>query len=42
VGILVGDAGDPELAGRATAAEWALASTDEVERFLDGLARERE
>jgi trehalose 6-phosphate phosphatase len=42
VGILVGDAGDPELAGRTTAAAWALASTDEVERFLDGLAKERE
>lgn len=40
VGILVGDAGDPELAGRSTAASYVLASTAEVERFLDGLARE--
>jgi trehalose 6-phosphate phosphatase len=41
VGILVGDPSDPELAGRPTAAGYALSSTDEVERFLDGLARER-
>jgi trehalose 6-phosphate phosphatase len=40
VGILVGDADDPERSGRGTAADYALASTQEVERFVDGLARE--
>ncbi len=40
VGILVGDAADPELAGRGTAADYLLASPKEVERFLEGLARE--
>ena len=40
VGILVGDAADPELAGRGTAADYLLASPKEVERFLGGLARE--
>ncbi|HEY1277844.1 MAG TPA: trehalose-phosphatase [Thermoleophilaceae bacterium] len=40
IGVLVGDASDPELAGRTTAADYVLASTDEVERFLHGLARE--
>jgi trehalose 6-phosphate phosphatase len=40
VGIFVGDAADPELAGRSTAADYILSSTAEVERFLDGLARE--
>ena len=39
VGILVGRPDDPEMAGRTTAAEFALASVDEVERFLTTLAR---
>jgi trehalose 6-phosphate phosphatase len=39
IGILVADPADPEIAGRTTAAEYVLASTDEVERFLDALAR---
>jgi trehalose 6-phosphate phosphatase len=34
VGIFVGDAEDPEVAGRTTAADFRLASPDEVERFL--------
>lgn len=34
VGILVGSADDPEMAGRTTAAEFVLGSVDEVERFL--------
>jgi trehalose 6-phosphate phosphatase len=41
VGILVGDADDPELAGRSTAAAFRLRSCDEVERFLLALAREQ-
>jgi trehalose 6-phosphate phosphatase len=40
IGIFVGDADDPELGGRGTAAAFALESPREVERFLDGLARE--
>jgi trehalose 6-phosphate phosphatase len=40
VGILVGDAGDPELSARSTAAAFRLRSPEEVERFLHGLARE--
>jgi trehalose-phosphatase len=40
IGILVGDAGDPELGGRSTGADYVLASMEEVERFLNGLARE--
>ena len=40
IGIFVGDADDPELAGRSTAADYVLASPQEVERFLGGLARE--
>jgi trehalose 6-phosphate phosphatase len=40
VGIFVGDAADPEVGGRPTAADYVLASTDEVERFLDRLARD--
>lgn len=39
IGILVGRPDDPEMAGRTTAAEFALASVDEVERFLTTLAR---
>ncbi|WP_426632413.1 hypothetical protein [Planosporangium sp. 12N6] len=37
VGILVGRPDDPDVAGRATAAEFVLASTGEVEQFLTGL-----
>jgi trehalose 6-phosphate phosphatase len=39
VGIFVGHADDPELAGRTTAADFLLGSTQEVERFLDTIAR---
>ena len=39
IGILVGRADDPEMAGRTTAAEFVLSSVDEVERFLTALAR---
>jgi trehalose 6-phosphate phosphatase len=39
IGIFVGDADDPEVGGRNTAAEYSLRSIDEVERFLDTLAR---
>ena len=39
IGIFVGDADDPEVAGRSTAADFVLSSTQEVERFLDTLAR---
>jgi trehalose 6-phosphate phosphatase len=39
VGIFVGNPGDPEVAGRTTAADYVLGSIDEVERFLDRLAR---
>jgi trehalose 6-phosphate phosphatase len=39
VGIFVGDAEDPEVAGRTTAARFVLHSVDDVERFLGGLAR---
>ncbi len=38
VGIIVGRPDDPEVADRATAAEFVLASTEEVERFLARLA----
>ena len=34
IGILVGDPDDPEVANRTTAAHYALASVDDVERFL--------
>ncbi|WP_420749063.1 trehalose-phosphatase [Rhodococcus sp. O3] len=34
IGILVGDPDDPEVANRTTAARYALASVDDVERFL--------
>ena len=39
VGIIVGHAADPEVAGRATAADFVLASTSEVEQFLTTLGR---
>ncbi len=42
IGILVGHADDPELAGRTTSADYSLASVEEVERFLDALARPRQ
>jgi trehalose 6-phosphate phosphatase len=38
IGIFVGRAGDPEIAGRTTWADYALADVDEVGLFLDGLA----
>jgi trehalose 6-phosphate phosphatase len=38
VGIIVGRPDDPEVADRTTAAEFVLASTEEVERFLARLA----
>ncbi|WP_435277541.1 trehalose-phosphatase [Rhodococcus yananensis] len=39
VGILVYDADDPDTVGRTTEARYTLASVDDVERFLTGLAR---
>jgi trehalose 6-phosphate phosphatase len=39
IGIFVGDPDDPEVAGRTTAADFSLASIDEVEQLLDSLAR---
>jgi trehalose 6-phosphate phosphatase len=39
VGIFVGRADDPEVSGRTTSADYVLHSTQEVERFLDTLAR---
>ncbi|WP_299557582.1 trehalose-phosphatase [uncultured Mycolicibacterium sp.] len=39
IGIFVGRPDDPEVTDRSTAAEYALASVDEVRRFLDGLGR---
>jgi trehalose 6-phosphate phosphatase len=39
VGVFVGDPGDPEVGSRTTAADFVLASVEEVERFLDALAR---
>jgi trehalose 6-phosphate phosphatase len=39
IGVLVADPKDPEVAGRTTSAELALRDPNEVERFLDGLAR---
>jgi trehalose 6-phosphate phosphatase len=38
IGVFVGRADDPEVGGR-TAAHFVLDSTEEVERFLDTLAR---
>jgi trehalose-phosphatase len=39
IGVIVAAEDDPEASGRATAAEFVLRSVDEVERFLDSLAR---
>ena len=39
IGVFVGSADDPEVGGRMTAADFVLDSTEEVERFLDTLAR---
>ena len=39
IGVFVGRADDPEVGGRTTAADFVLDSTEEVERFLDTLAR---
>jgi trehalose 6-phosphate phosphatase len=39
VGIFVGHADDPEVAGRDTAADYVLNTIQEVERFLGTLAR---
>lgn len=39
IGVFVGYADDPEVAGRTTSADYVLASVEEVERFLDSLAR---
>jgi trehalose 6-phosphate phosphatase len=39
IGIFVGSAGDPEVAGRSTYAAFVLDSTEEVEPFLDRLSR---
>jgi trehalose 6-phosphate phosphatase len=39
IGVFVGRADDPEVGGRTTAADFVLDSAEEVERFLDTLAR---
>jgi trehalose 6-phosphate phosphatase len=39
VGIFVGSVEDPEVAGRTTAADYVLHTIEEVEQFLDTLAR---
>jgi trehalose 6-phosphate phosphatase len=39
VSIFVGSPDDPEVAGRTTAADYILLSTEEVRQFLDTLAR---
>jgi trehalose 6-phosphate phosphatase len=39
IGVFVGDPEDPEVADRTTAADFRLGSVEEVERFLDALAR---
>ena len=39
IGIFVGEADAPEVAGRTTAADYVLDTVPDVERFLDGLAR---
>jgi len=39
LGIFVGHADDPEVAGRTTSADYALHSVEEVEQFLRALAR---
>jgi trehalose-phosphatase len=38
IGVFVGRPNEPEVAGRGTAAEFVLDSTEEVERFLNTLA----
>jgi trehalose 6-phosphate phosphatase len=39
IGIFVGRADDPEVAGRTTSADYVLYTIPEVEKVLDGLAR---
>lgn len=39
IGVFVGEADAPEGAGRTTAANYVLGTVQDVERFLDGLAR---
>ncbi len=39
IGVFVGQADDPELAGRETSADYVLYTIPEVEKFLDELAR---
>jgi trehalose 6-phosphate phosphatase len=39
IGIFVGYASEPEADGRTTAADYILNTVEEVEQFLDGLAR---
>jgi trehalose 6-phosphate phosphatase len=39
ISIFVGRADDPEVAGRTTAADYVLHTLEEVERFLNTLAR---
>ena len=39
IGVFVGRADDPEVAGRTTSADYVLHTFEEVERFLDTLAR---
>jgi trehalose 6-phosphate phosphatase len=39
IGVFVGYADDPEVAGRTTSADYVLYTIPEVETFLDGLAR---
>ena len=39
IGIFVGRADDPELAGRSTSADYVLDEIEEVESFLNELAR---
>lgn len=39
IGVVVGRPDDPDVAGRITAADFALRCPDDVERFLAGLAR---
>jgi trehalose 6-phosphate phosphatase len=39
IGVFVGNPDDPEVAGRPTAADFVLTSIQEVERFLNTLAR---
>jgi trehalose 6-phosphate phosphatase len=39
IGIFVGRADDPEVGGRSTCADYVLHTVEEVERFLDTLAR---